>query len=187
MAKAKTRKPKTPKVEWTPSNAVCEPLATHGERVITERPTDGHDCPCCEEDETTDVNVCDPCDHVYETKGDSPAVVTRGDIAEHTLRHVLPVAAQMCEEGQLREKMQERDAPKYERRVFHCVEVKPGEFVTVTPLPWGLPAMRVEKDPIRFHWVYRNLLLARCITRDHEKARQLSSGAAVSFIVVGGA
>lgn len=181
---ARKRKPKAPKSEWTPANAVCEPLPV-SESIATESPDDDP-CLCCYE-EPTDVNACSSSDHVYETKGNSPAVVTRGDIAEHTLRHVLPVAAQMCAEGQLRETMQERDTPKYERRVFHCVEVKPGEYVTVTPLPWGLPAMRVEKDPIRFHWVYRNLLLQRCITRDHEKARQLSSGAAVSFIVVGGA
>lgn len=129
-----------------------------------------------------------------DTKPDTPAEPTyprierQGlDLAEYTRKYVLPEAAQACEDGQLREKMQERDAKPHERNVFWMVEVSPGVYETTSPLPYGLPPIRVQGDPMRAHWQYRMMLHRfRVVGRGPnawEKARKMSTE--VSFMVAG--
>lgn len=182
MAKAKTRKPKTPKVEWQPNGSVCEPLAV-SESIAT--PDDSpSDCPCCNEgyEDPTDVNPCTPSDHVYETKGDSPAVVTRGDIAKMTLDYVLPTAAAMCEEGQLRERMLERDPKHADTNTYWMVEVARDTWETTSRLPHNMPPLRFEGRPTQAPWEFC-LHLQRWRVARGEMARKIARES--TFLVAG--
>jgi hypothetical protein len=116
----------------------------------------------------------------------APATIVRGDLAQLAREVILPAAAAEVEAAQLREVMRERDGPPPERRTFHCVTLPNGEIETVSQLPWGMPAIR-GRSIADLHWRFRQSLIARCITRDAEKARQMSHGNAITFVVVGGA
>lgn len=168
-------------------------------------------CPHNRECNTIGVRACSKCEpglgYVYRhssgthpmAKLPGPVVERQGiDVNDYTLKHILPGAAQMCEEGQLREKMAERDLPKFERKVYYATEVhgltmtvngvtRPlkGVYKTVTPLPYGIKPV-MGRNVAELHWCYRMALMRQRVTRDAEVARRLSSGAAITFVVVTG-
>jgi len=93
----------------------------------------------------------------------------RMDLADYTRKHILPEAAKACEEGQLRERMIERDGKREVRRRYDVVSATrmstrwmPGSsvpmLVPVTTyetvpgqLPFGLPVLRSQTVD-GFHW-----------------------------------
>lgn len=131
----------------------------------------------------------------------APVVESQGlDLNEYALRHILPGAAEMCEEGRLREIALERDKPAAEeRRVYMLAEVRGlpmqmingilqeprGWLTTTEPLPHvGKRVMGRSEADIRFS--YAMALQKLRVVKSHAEALRMANGRALTFIHVGG-
>lgn len=76
------------------------------------------------------------------------------DLNEYTLKHILPGAAELCEQGIQREIQQERDVRQGERKTIWFVEVSKGRFETTSQLPHGMPPLCWEGRATEVHWLY---------------------------------
>lgn len=105
---------------------------------------------------------------------DKPMVESyKMDLAEYTQRHILPGAAQLCEEGKLREIAQERDVRRSERNTIWFIEVSKGRFETTSPLPHGMPPLCWEGRPTEANWLYCIELVRRRVAKG-EAARKMA-------------
>lgn len=175
MTKKRAKGKASKRQEWRPDNTVSSPLEPGlGEVITCGEPAD---CPCCYE-EPTDVNACS-----YETTGPrETAVVTRGDINRLMLETVLPVAAQACEEGQLREKQQEREYQRQASTTYWCVQIGRDTYETTSALPHGMPALRWHGSFNEVWWMYCLHLQKYRIARG-EAARKIAREA--TFMLAG--
>ena len=65
-----------------------------------------------------------------------PVVERQGfDLADHTVRKVLPVAAELCRQGVENEQRLQRDPARYQRRVIDCYAVTEMRDVNGLQLP----------------------------------------------------
>jgi hypothetical protein len=131
-------------------------------------------------------------EHVVERQGI--------DLNRYTLEHILPGAAEMCQEGIEREKRLERDKPAAEeRRVYMLAEVRGlpmrlingilqeprGWLMTTEPLPhMSKRTMGRSEADIRF--AYAMQLQKQRIAKSHAEALKMANGRALTFIHVGG-
>jgi hypothetical protein len=89
-----------------------------------------------------------------------PVIQSQGiDLNEYALKHILPGAAQMCEEGKLREIAAQRDAKPAGPEVIWLVEVAHGLWETTSTLPHGMPPLQVRGKPGQLqmcdvYWAY---------------------------------
>lgn len=103
--------------------------------------------------------------------------LVRGDLARHVMETVAPQAAAQVEENRLREIKQERDARWDGPPTYWLVEVSPGCWETTTPLPHGMPPLRVYGDPMGangIRWQYACALTRMRIIRKWEDARAMA-------------
>lgn len=99
----------------------------------------------------------------------------RIDLNRYALEHILPQAAQACEEGQLREKMLERDKQPG-KQVYWLAEVEPGVWENITPLPHGMPTVRMRGNPLGangFRWQLVMQLQKQRVCRTHRQAMDI--------------
>jgi hypothetical protein len=131
-----------------------------------------------------------PAEHVVERQGI--------DLNEYTLKHILPGAAEMCEEGRLREVAAERDLKPFERRVVYATEVRGmmhtvngiiqeqrGWYKTTSPLPHGIKPIMGKSDA-ELRWCYANALRAQRVAKTHREALNMAGGNAITFVIIGG-
>lgn len=119
----------------------------HGnnERTFTQEVLDAH----THEVLTIGIGRCQHCPK------HEPVVESQGlDLNEYTLKHILPGAAEMCEEGKQREIALQRDVQPGQRNVLWFVEVAHGVFETTSALPRGMPAMRWQGKASEANWIY---------------------------------
>lgn len=76
------------------------------------------------------------------------------DLNEYTLKHVLPGAAELCEQGRMREIAAERDVRQGERNTIWFIEVSKGRFETTSRLPHGMPPLCWEGKASEAPWLY---------------------------------
>lgn len=120
------------------------------------------------------LSECDPSTLRCEAIPEKPMVESyKMDLNRYVLEHVLPGAAQMCEEGKQREIAQERDIKRGERSTIWFVEVSKGRFETTSPLPHGMPPLRWEGRPSEANWLYCIELVRHRVAKG-EAARKMA-------------
>lgn len=120
------------------------------------------------------------------------------DLNEYTQRHILPGAAQLCEEGKLREIAATRDIMRAANPVVYTTEVrgmmetvngltveKRGWYRTTTPLPHGIKPVMGRSDA-ELRWCYANALRAQRVAKTHADALKMANGNAITFVLLGG-
>lgn len=76
------------------------------------------------------------------------------DLNDYTLKHILPGAAELCEQGRQREIAAERDVMQSARNAIWFIEVSKGRFETTSKLPHNMPPLRWEGRATEVHWLY---------------------------------
>jgi len=76
------------------------------------------------------------------------------DLNAYVQAHVLPGAAELCEQGKLREIAAERDVRQGERNTVWFIEVTKGRFETTTKLPHNMPPLCWEGRATEAPWLY---------------------------------
>lgn len=120
------------------------------------------------------------------------------DLNEYTLKHVLPGAAELCEQGKQREIALARDVAQGERNVYYATEVrgmtevvngvlveKRGWYRTTTPLPHGVKPVMGKTDA-ELRWCYAQALRAQRVVKTHREALTMANGNAITFVIVSG-